>query len=109
MVNHYIIVLITTNNLEEAHRISQILLEQKKAACINVVPNINSSYWWEGKIEKEQEYLLIVKTTGAVFDELVKLVRECHSYKVPEIIAIPIIAGNPDYLNWIDETIQGRS
>jgi len=108
-MNKYIVVLVTTADKEEAQRISQILLENKKAACINIIPNVNSSYWWEGKIEKEKEYLLIVKTTGTMFDELVKLVRECHSYKVPEIIAIPIIAGNPDYLNWIDETIQGRS
>ena len=105
-MNKYIVVLVTTADKEEAQRISQILLENKKAACINIIPNVNSSYWWEGKIEKEKEYLLIVKTTGTMFDELVKLVRECHSYKVPEIIAIPIIAGNPDYLDWIDETIQ---
>ncbi|MDD1711192.1 MAG: divalent-cation tolerance protein CutA [Methanoregulaceae archaeon] len=105
-MNKYIVVLVTTADKEEAQRISQILLENKKAVCINIIPNVNSSYWWEGKIEKEKEYLLIVKTTGTKFDELVKLVKECHSYKVPEIIAIPMIAGNPDYLDWIDETIQ---
>jgi periplasmic divalent cation tolerance protein len=109
MVNEYLMVLITTNKIEEARRISQILLEQKKAACINIIPDINSSYWWEGKIEKEQENLLIVKTTSALFDEVVRLVKENHSYKVPEIIALPIVGGNPDYLKWIDETIQKKS
>jgi periplasmic divalent cation tolerance protein len=108
-VNKYVIILITTANIEEAQQISKILLERKKAACVNIIPGINSCYWWEGKIEKEQENLIIVKTTRALFDEVVRLVKENHSYKVPEIIALPIIGGNPDYLKWINETINGES
>ena len=98
----WMVVLITTESEEEAHRIAERLLDQRKAACVNIVPRVSSLFWWEGKLDSAQESLLIVKTRASVFPELVELVRKVHSYQVPEIIALPVIAGNEDCLKWID-------
>ena len=103
----YIVVLITTNGVEEAQLITRVLLEQRLAACVNIVPRINSSYWWQGKIESGEESLLVAKTRAALLDTLVKSVREVHSNEVPEIIALPIVGGSQDYLNWIGRETSG--
>jgi len=97
-----IIVLITAGGEEEAHKIAEILTNEKKAACVNIVPGINSLFWWEGKIESVRESHLLVKTKASLFPEIVELVKRMHSYEVPEIIALPIIAGSEDYLKWLD-------
>lgn len=97
-----VVVFITTPSQEEAERIASLLLEKRKAACINIVPKVFSAYWWQGNIEKSEESLLIIKTRGKLVPELISLVKQAHSYTVPEIIALPIIAGNPDYLDWMD-------
>ncbi len=97
-----IIVLITTGSEEEAHKIAELLVNEKKAACVNIVPGIDSLFWWEGKIDSAQESLLLVKTRASLFPEIVELVKRMHSYEVPEIIALPIIAGSEDYLKWLD-------
>ena len=97
----YIVVLITTNGTGEAQLITRMLLEKRLAACVNIVPQVNSSYWWQGKIESGEESLLVVKTRESLLDTLVKAVRKVHSNKVPEIIALPIVGGNKDYLDWI--------
>jgi periplasmic divalent cation tolerance protein len=99
----HIVVLITTETDSEAQKIADVLLERKKAACVNIVPGVDSRFWWKGKIDSAQESLLIVKTKASLLDEVVNLVKQNHSYSVPEIIALPIIGGNPDYLKWIDE------
>lgn len=105
----YIVVLITTNGMAEAQLITRVLLEKRLAACVNIVPQVNSSYWWQGKIESAEESLLVVKTRAALLDTLVESVRKVHSNEVPEIIALPIIGGNKDYLDWIgDETGSGK-
>ena len=101
-----IVLLITTGSEEEAHKIADLLLHRKKAACVNIVPRVNSLFWWEGQIESAQESLMIVKTKASVFPEIVELVKKAHSYEVPEIIALPIAAGSEDYLNWLDITCQ---
>lgn len=100
-----VVVFITTDTDREAQKIAEILLNQKKAACVNIVPKLDSRFWWEGKIDSAQESLLIVKTKASLLDEVVNLVKESHSYEVPEVIALPIVGGNPDYLKWIDKVV----
>lgn len=99
-----IVVFITAGTDKEAKNIADKLLDQKKAACVNIVPNIDSFFWWQGRKEKAQESLLIVKSRASLLDGIIKLVKEAHSYEVPEIIAMPIIGGNQDYLDWIKES-----
>lgn len=99
----HIVVLITVSSPEEGEKIAKALLEKRVAACVNIIPGIRSIYRWEGKICDGREMLLVAKTTGALFEKLEKEVKSLHSYKVPEIIALPIIRGSDDYLSWIDE------
>ena len=101
-----IVIFITTGTETEAHKIAELVLNRRKAACVNIVPRVTSLFWWEDKLDSAQESLLIVKTKASLFPEIISLVREVHSYEVPEIIALPIIAGNEDYLKWIDIACQ---
>ena len=101
-----IIVLITAGSEEEAHKVAELLTNEKKAACVNILPGVDSLFWWEGKIDSARESLLLVKTRASLFPEIVELVKRMHSYEVPEIIALPIIAGSEDYLKWLDTTCQ---
>ena len=101
-----IVIFITTGTDGEARRVAEVLLEQRKASCINIVPTVTSLFWWKDRIESDQESLLIVKGKASLLDEIVSLVKGVHSYDVPEVIALPIIGGNPDYLNWIGEETQ---
>jgi periplasmic divalent cation tolerance protein len=101
----YIVLFITTATVDEARQISTVLLEQKKAACVNIVPGVSSHFWWQGNIDSAQESLLIVKTKSSLLTEIIDLVKGIHSYDVPEIIALPIIGGNQDYLQWIDDSV----
>ncbi|MGB9827521.1 MAG: divalent-cation tolerance protein CutA [Thermosphaera sp.] len=100
----WVVVLITASTREEALKIGRMLVEAKLAACVNIVRDVTSIYWWEGKVEEGGELLLIVKTTFEKLESLIKEVRKIHSYSVPEIIAIPVVAGNPDYLRWVRES-----
>ena len=102
----YIVIFITTSSETEARQISDALLTRRKAACVNIIPTVNSSFWWQGKLESAAESLLMVKTKASLVDEVVALVKENHSYTVPEIIALPIIGGNPDYLEWIEKAVK---
>jgi periplasmic divalent cation tolerance protein len=102
----YIVLFITTANTNEAQRISEVLLEQKKVACVNIVPRVSSLFWWENKLDSAHESLLIVKTKASLLNEVVGLVREIHSYDIPEIIALPIVGGNKDYLEWIGKEVE---
>ena len=96
-----IIILITTKNGREANRIATTLVEKKLIACANIIKDVRSIFRWKGKIDKADEALLILKSKKRCFTEIVKVVKKYHSYDVPEIIALPIIDGNRDYLNWI--------
>ncbi len=102
----YIVLFITTATAEEAHRISRMLLEQRKVACVNIVPKVSSFFWWQNKIDTTQESLLIAKTRASQLNELVRLVKEIHSYNTPEIIAMPIVGGNQDYLERIGKEVE---
>ena len=101
----YCVVLITTPP-EEAERIANLIVEKKLGACTNIVKEISSIYWWQGKIESDRESLLIIKTRTDLFKKLKEEVKKVHPYTVPEIIALPIVAGNEDYLRWIDESLE---
>ena len=103
----YVVVFITTASYEEARKIVDELVAQRKAACVNIVPRVNSIFRWKGKIENAEESLLVVKTRARLFPEVVSAVKGIHSYEVPEIIALPIIDGNPDYLAWLKEETGG--
>jgi len=102
----YIVLFITTATTNEAQRISKVLLEQRKVACVNIVPRVSSLFWWESKLDSAHESLLIVKTKASLLNEVVRLVREIHSYDIPEIIALPIVGGNQDYLEWIGKEVK---
>ena len=102
----YVALFITTATAEEAQRISNVLLGQRMVACVNIVPRVSSFFWWQGKLDSAQESLLIIKTKASLLSEIVKLVREIHSYNVPEIIALPIVGGNQDYLEWIGKEVK---
>src|SRR3990167_7706732 len=101
-----IIVLITAANKREARKIARRLVEGKLAACVNIIPAVNSLFRWQGKIDKTKEVLLIAKTKLSAFKKIVTLVKRLHSYQVPEIIALPIIAGEKKYLEWLNDSIR---
>jgi len=101
-----IVVFITSANAEEAQRIANVLLSERKAACVNIVPGISSHFWWQGKLDSAEESLLIVKTEASVLDEVINLVKKHHRYNIPEVIALPIIGGNQDYLEWIGKEVK---
>lgn len=103
LVAGHIVVFITVSSLEEGEKIAKAVVEKRLAACVNIIPGLRSIYRWQGKICDDGELLLVAKTTGALFERLEKEVKSLHSYKVPEIIALPIIKGSNDYLSWIDE------
>jgi periplasmic divalent cation tolerance protein len=102
---NYGIVLVTASSQQEAETIAKALVESRLAACANIFP-IQSIYRWEGKVHNEPEWQLTIKTDLTQFTAIADKIREIHSYSVPEIIAIPIIAGSQPYLNWITEQIQ---
>ena len=100
-----VVILITTSIDEEAERIANKLLTQRKAACVNIIPKVRSLFWWKGELDSADEAVLIVKTKASLVDQIVSLVREAHSYEVPEVIALPLIGGNRDYLNWMSDEL----
>lgn len=103
MMSEPMIVFVTCGSEEEALNISRALVEEQLAACVNLISPVRSIYRWEGKIWDEKEWLLIIKAQRKRFDELEKKVKSLHSYSVPEIIALPIIAGSSSYLDWLAE------
>jgi periplasmic divalent cation tolerance protein len=95
------IVLSTVGSEEEARKIARELIERRLAACVNIVPQIESVYRWQGKIESSREWLLLIKTTAEQFEKVRDAIRELHSYDLPECIAIVIEDGSPEYLGWL--------
>lgn len=102
----YALVYITTSSKEESKNIANKLVEEKLAACINIISSIESIYLWKGKIEEDKESLLIAKTKVNNIDMIIKRVKEIHSYETPAILAIPIIEGSKDYLNYLDSELE---
>ena len=100
--NKYLVVLVTVGSADEAAGLARTLVEERLAACGNLVERIRSIYRWKGKIEDEGETLLVLKTTAAQFEALRQRIVELHSYDVPEVIALEITDGHKPYLDWLD-------
>ena len=101
----YCIVYITTEDEDEARKIGKALVEEKLVACVNIHP-VNSIYRWEGEIQEESEIAMFVKTKADLVGEVINRVKELHSYQVPCVVSLPIEKGNPDYLQWIEESMK---
>ena len=101
-----VVVFVTAPTLKEARSLTRTLVREKRVACVNIVPKIESTYWWKGKIETESEVLLIMKTSASKVQTLIRRVKQLHSYSVPEVIALPVVAGNPDYLAWLQASVR---
>ncbi len=103
--NDYIVVFVTASSVKQAGIIAKELVSQKAAACVNTT-EIDSLFAWRAKVEKTKEILLVVKSQRKLFKKIEKIVRKFHNYEVPEIIALPIIAGHKAYLDWINESTK---
>lgn len=101
----YGVVLVTASSQEEGEAIANALVEAQLAACVTLIP-VHSIYTWQGQVMKEQEWQMVIKTKLAQFPLLEQKIRELHSYEVPEIIALPIVAGSAPYLQWISESVK---
>lgn len=102
-----IVVLITASNKDEAAIIGKALVDERLAACVNIMPGVRSLFFWEGKTQDAHETLLLVKSRLLLMEKLVSRVKSLHSYAVPEVIALPIVAGAADYLGWLRESTKG--
>ena len=101
----YIVVFVTVPSPEEGEKLANNLVEERLAACVNRVGPVQSTYWWQGQVERGEEQLLVIKTREDLFDRLKTKVQELHSYTVPEIIALPILKGSESYLHWMEEEL----
>jgi periplasmic divalent cation tolerance protein len=101
-----IVILSTCASEDEAERIARALIAERLAACVNVLPGVRSFYRWQGQVEDGAECLLVIKSSRPLFGALRAAIRKSHSYEVPEIVALPIIDGAPDYLAWLHESLQ---
>ncbi|MGB7600681.1 MAG: divalent-cation tolerance protein CutA [Candidatus Sulfotelmatobacter sp.] len=99
------IVLTTAGSEEEAQKIAHHLVESRMAACVNVVPQIQSVFRWQGKMEEAREWLLLIKTTADAFEKVRQAIAELHSYELPECLCLTIEDGSADYLQWIAESV----
>ncbi len=100
----YIVIFVTCPNPKEANKIASALVNEKLAACVNIISNLNSVFRWQGKIDRSQELLLMIKTKKKLFAKVERLVKKHHSYDTAEIIALPIVGGSKRYLKWIKES-----
>ncbi len=98
----FVVVFITAGAPAEAEKIATTLLKRRQAACVNIVPGVTSHFWWQDKLDKADEHLLVAKTRENLLPDLIKTVKKLHQNEVPEIIALPIAGGDPDYLAWLD-------
>ena len=101
----HIIVIVTTPSKQEAENIAQQLLKQKLIACANITSPVSSIFPWKGKQEKAEEHLIIMKTRKDLFQKLTEIVKALHSYEVPEILALPIVDGSKEYLDWLESCL----
>lgn len=104
-----IVVFCNCSSEEEARQVSRGLVESRVAACVSILPKVHSIYHWQDKIEEADEWTLLIKTTRGLFDRLSAELRRLHSYQVPEVLAVPVLDGLGDYLDWIDrETVNSE-
>jgi periplasmic divalent cation tolerance protein len=104
-VTNKIVVLTTCGSAEEGETLARKLIESNMAACVNLIPQVRSFYRWQGKIEDATEWLLVVKTSREQFDALRQVLEGAHSYELPEVLALPVVAGSPNYLSWLDKEL----
>ncbi len=102
----YCLVLCTCPDLLTAHNLAESLLSDRRAACVNILPGVSSMYLWQGKIESASEVLLLIKTRTDMYSELEAFIAKVHPYDVPEIVALPFVAGSPPYLSWISSSLE---
>lgn len=101
-----VLVLTTTGSETEARKIARALVERRLAACVNIIPRIQSVYRWEGKVEQAEEYFLLIKTMRHCEDQVRSAIRELHTYDLPECIAISIESGSAEYLKWLSDSVK---
>jgi len=101
-----IVILSTASTETEAAKLASLLVNERLAACVNILPQIQSFYRWKGAVESAAEWLLVIKSSRALFHDVCAFLEKQHSYEVPEAIAIPILDGAPNYLNWLDENLR---
>ncbi len=100
------LIYITAVNIDEARKIARTLVEKRLVACANIVPKIESFYWWQGEISEHEEVLIFAKTETRLVKEIISEVKKLHSYKVPAILSFDISLGNPDFLDWIAKEVK---
>ena len=105
MVKNFVIIMVTCVSRKEALDVSERLLAKRLVACANIMSGVQSKFWWKGKLDSAREVLVMMKTVKANFKKIEIEIKRVHSYEVPEIIAVPIVAGSRDYLDWINRTI----
>jgi periplasmic divalent cation tolerance protein len=103
-----ILVLTTAGSKEEARKLARGLVERLLAACVNIIPRVDSIYRWEGEVEEAQEWLLVIKTTSGAFERVRDAIKELHSYELPECIWVSIENGNAEYLAWIGDSVKDK-
>ena len=105
-MSEFRVYLCTAANVDQARRIAEALVEEKLAACVNVAGGVESFFRWEGKVNREQETLLIIKSTKALSAKIIERIKQLHSYDVPEVIQLSIEDGSADYLRWIGDSVK---
>jgi periplasmic divalent cation tolerance protein len=100
-----VLAITTTATEAEGKKIARELVESQLAACVNVIPGVRSIYRWEGRVEEAEEFLLVIKTTRPLTEEVRQAIAEMHSYELPEFVVLPIEAGSPEYLRWITDSV----
>lgn len=103
----YVLVYVTAASREQAVSLGRALVEDRLAACANIIPAMTSLYWWEGAIQEDSEAVLVAKTRADLADAVVAKVRALHTYSVPCVVCLPIVAGNPAFLDWIGAETRG--
>ena len=101
-----ILALTTAGSESEAGKIAHALVERRLAACVNIVTRIQSVYRWQGEVERAEEFLLIIKTSRSLEEQVRSAIGEAHSYELPEFIVVPIESGSPEYLKWLSESVE---
>jgi len=104
-MSEHAVVLVTVPSVVEAESLATQLLERRLIACANLLPGMTSVFWWQGKIDRADEVLMVMKTRGNLVDQVTSAVIEAHSYEVCEVVALPIVGGSRPYLQWIDESV----
>jgi periplasmic divalent cation tolerance protein len=105
-VSGFAVVLVTAPNVKVARKLAMACVESRAAACVNIIPRLESHYWWQGKVERGNELLLLIKTTTARLGVLEKCVLANHPYDTPEFVVLPISSGNRRYLDWISGSVK---